>query len=202
MEKQLKKWGVFGAVCIAILASLAYTYNIVVPLNEEVNSLKAELLDKEQEYSRLNSKLVEMQNRLNQMTNTSSDVPKKLFFPLESDFDNESLFFTLYSDVIDLAKQSNIKIRSIDYKYNPANDPFVSKGGKDNYFVCDLEMKLISNYKDLRNFVELLYQYPHYIKFMKLTVSPYKTDKRILLSDFTIRLYSHTDVEKPKGKDL
>lgn len=202
MEKQLKKWGVFGAVCIAIFVSLVYTYQTVVPLNDEVNSLKADLLEQEQKYSRLNNKLVEMQNRLNQMSSTSTDIPKKLFFPQESDFDNESLFFTLYSDVIDYAKRCNIKIRSIDYKYNPANDPFVSKGGRDNYFVCDLEMKLISNYKDLRNFIEELYKYPNYIKFMKLTVTPYKTDKRVLLSDFTIRLYSHTDVEKPRNTDL
>lgn len=202
MEKKYMKWMPFALVVAAIIGAMVYTVQTVTPLYEQVETLKIDVSDKQDELSKAKAKLASMRETQKQMSNASVDVPKKLFFPQESDFDQESLFFTLYSDIIDLAKQANIKIRSIDYKYNPPSDPFVSKGGKDNYFVCDLDMKLISNYKDLRNFVEMLYQYPHYIKFMNLSVKPYKTDKRVLLSDFTIRLYSHTDVEKPKGKSL
>ncbi len=196
MEKYQKY---IPAIIAAVLIGVALfgSYTTVQPLitkqaelTEQYDSVQAKLKDAE-------NRLAVVNDKLKQLKNSSVDSSKKIYYPTEADVDKESLFFTLYTDMIDIAKQNNIKIRSIDYKYYPSDDPFVTQGGKENYFVCDLDMKLISNYRDLRSFIEALFQYSYYVKFNKINIEPYKTDKRILLSDFSIRLYAHTDIEKP-----
>lgn len=173
------------------------SYSVLNPLIIKKNEIVVQYEEIQGKLQTAEKKLAVVNEKLKQLKNTNIENTKKVYYPTESDVDKEGLFFTLYTDVIDIAKQNNIKIRSIDYKYYPKDDPFVSKGGKENYFVCDLDMNLISNYKDLRNFVEALFQYSYYIKFNKINIVPYQTDKRILLSNLSIRLYSHTDIEKP-----
>ena len=182
--------GVIGAVAFG-------SYSTLTPLVEKKNSMEASYEKIQSDLKKAETSLININKKLQQMKTTSVETSKKIYYPTEADLDKESLFFTLYTDIIDVAKQNNIKIRSIDYNYYPKNDPFVTEGGRENYFVCDLDMKLVSNYKELRNFVEALFQYPYYVKFNNLSVQPYKTDKKILLSDFSIRLYAHTDIEKP-----
>ncbi len=173
------------------------SYSVLNPLIIKKNEMVIQDEEIQGKLQTAEKKLAVVNEKLKQLKNTNIKDTKKVYYPSEADIDKEGLFFTLYTDVIDIAKQNNIKIRSIDYKYYPKDDPFVSKGGKENYFVCDLDMNLISNYKDLRNFVEALFQYSYYIKFNKINIVPYQTDKRILLSNLSIRLYSHTDIEKP-----
>lgn len=196
MEKY-QKYLPTAIVAALIAIALFMSYSTISPLitkkievTEQYEAVQAKLKDAEE-------KLAVVNEKLKQLKETSIDNSKKIYYPTEADIDKESLFFTLYTDMIDIAKQNNIKIRSIDYKYYPSDDPFVSQGGKENYFVCDLDMKLISNYRDLRNFLEALFQYSYYLKFNKISIVPHQTDKRILLSDFSVRLYAHTDIEKP-----
>ena len=59
---------------------------------------------------------------------------------------------------------NSIKIKSIDYKYNPETDVFVTMGGKDAYFVCDLNLELVTNYVNMGKLLENIQQYPYYIK--------------------------------------
>ncbi len=196
MEKY-QKW-IPAIIAVALIAGVTLgSINIVTPLvtknteiTEQYEKVQADLQNAEKRLATVNEKL-------KQLKNTSVENTKKVYYPTDADVDKESLFFTLYTDMIDIAKQNNIKIRSIDYKYYPSDDPFVMQGGQDNYFVCDLDMRLISNYKDLRNFIEALFQYSYYMKFNNISIEPHQTDKRILLSDFSVRLYAHTDIEKP-----
>ena len=106
---------------------------------------------------------------------------------------NDTLFFTLYNDVIEMIHANSIKIKSIDYNYNPKGDKFV-QSGKD-YFVCDVNVELVSNYTNLGKLIQELYQYPYYIKINELNVKPYSKDKKILISDLSLRLYAHTEPE-------
>lgn len=182
---------------VLIFAAIIGSYQTVWPLYEGNKTLQEELADAEAAYTKAEKDYNERKQKAERMNTQRTEVVKKIYAPAESDLDKDSLFFNLYTDVIDIAKQNGIKIRSIDYNYYPATDNFVALGGKDNYFVCDLDMKLISNYTQLRNFVETLFQYPFYVKFNKLVVEPYKLDKKVLMTDFSLRLYARTDIEKP-----
>ena len=124
---------------------------------------------------------INIKNKLNALQNTTQTAQKKIFAPIEGELgnDNDSLFFTLYNDVLEMLHTNSIKIKSIDYKYNPKNDEFV-KSGKD-YFVCDVNVELVSNYTNLGKLIQELYQYPYYIKINELLVKPYPKDKKILI---------------------
>lgn len=182
---------------VLLLATVIGSVQRLVPMYEENVVLQDDLYTVEANYQKAIKDRDKKKEKAELMKTSRVEAAKKIYAPSESDLDKDSLFFTLYTDVIDLAKQNGMKIRSIDYNYYPSTDVFVSEGGKDNYFVCDLDMKLISNYTQLRNFIETLFQYPFYVKFNKLVINPYKSDKRVLMTDFSLRLYSRTDMEKP-----
>ena len=204
MSKLEKSFPLIVAAGI-IAGSIGFAYNQIVPQVETKESLVSTLEQKEQELKNTQTKLNNILKKVNEMKEQlNADVAKKIYYPSEADLGQESVGFFLYSEVIALAKENNIKIRSIEPDYNVKNDPFLEQGGRSNYYVCDLNMKLISNYKDLRNFIEALYQYEYYLKFNDIEITPYETDKKILLTDFSVRLYSHTDIEKelPPTNDL
>ncbi len=84
----------------------------------------------------------------------------------------------------------------MEYKYNPEGDAFV-KFGQDVYFVCDINMELVSNYTNLGKLIQDIVQYPYYIKINRIQVHPYEKDKKILISDVSLRLYAHTAPVEP-----
>lgn len=126
--------------------------------------------------------------------NVSSEAQKKIYSPIESDLGNDTLFFTLYSDFIEMIHANSIKIKSIDYKYNPEDDEFVAS--EKDYFVFDVNVELVSNYTNLGKLIENIYQYPYYLKINSLDVKPYNKDKKILISNLSVRLYAHTEPEQ------
>ena len=169
-------------------------FKIVGPKVEEVNTLKSDIENKKQELEGLQNKLNIVKAKIKRIKNSISTSQKKIYSPIESDLGNETLFFTLYNDVIEMIHANSVKIKSIDYTYNPETDSFV-KFGKDVYFVCDVNMELVSNYVNLGKFIQDIYQYPYYIKINEMEVKPYEKDKKILITTLSLRLYAHTEPE-------
>lgn len=193
MEKYRKYYGVM-AFCAAVLVLLFAVFKIVGPKVEEVNTLKSDIENKKQELEGLQNKLNIVKAKIKRIKNSISTSQKKIYSPIESDLGNETLFFTLYNDVIEMIHANSVKIKSIDYTYNPETDSFV-KFGKDVYFVCDVNMELVSNYVNLGKFIQDIYQYPYYIKINEMEVKPYEKDKKILITTLSLRLYAHTEPE-------
>ena len=193
MEKYRKYYGVM-AFAAAVLLLFFGIYKIVGPKVEEVNTLKSDIESKQQELDGLQNKLNIVKAKIKKIKNSISTSQKKIYSPVESDLGNETLFFTLYNDVIEMIHANSVKIKSIDYTYNPETDAFV-KFGKDVYFVCDVNMELVSNYVNLGKFIQDIYQYPYYIKINEMEVKPYEKDKKILITTLSLRLYAHTEPE-------
>ena len=191
MEKYRKYYGVM-AFCAAVLVLFFAVFKIVGPKVEEVNTLKSDIESKQQELDGLQNKLNIVKAKIMKIKISISTSQKKIYSPIESDLGNETLFFTLYNDVIEMIHANSVKIKSIDYTYNPETDSFV-KFGKDVYFVCDME--LVSNYVNLGKFIQDIYQYPYYIKINEMEVKPYEKDKKILITTLSLRLYAHTEPE-------
>lgn len=114
---------------------------------------------------------------------------KKIYKPEISSGEAESSFAVLLDDLIDMAKYNGIKIYSIKYDYNPAEDDFV-KNAASQYNVCLLNMQLVSDYTDLESFLKELYKYPYLINIDKLEITPYPKDKKIILSVLQLKLYA------------
>lgn len=161
----------------------------------DMGRLNDELEKKEKTY---NTKLTEKRNverKLAQIKTSNATVQKKIYSPVDSDLGNDTLFFTMYNDVIEMIHANSIKIKSMEYSYNPESDVFV-KFSKDMYFVCETNLELVSNYTNLGKFIQDLIQYPYYIRIKSIDVKPYAKDKKILISNVKLRLYAHTMPEE------
>ena len=200
MDKYKRYYGVIS-FCIAIAVIIVVGVLLIQPKIAETKSLESTIAEKQAKAEDLQHKLNIVQAKIKKIKNSITSSQKKIYSPIEADLGNETLFFTLYNDVIEMLHANSIKIKSIDYTYNPSTDAFV-KFGKDVYFVCDVKMELVSNYVNLGKLIQDLYQYPYYIKINDLEVKPYDKDKKILLSTLSVRLYAHTAPEDTTEIDV
>ena len=179
----------------AIIALFVVIYLIIAPKVQTMNNNYSQIAQQQDELEKKKQEQLNVMNKLKKLRDSIMNSQKKIYSPVESDLGNDTLFFTLYNDVIEMLHANSIKIRSIDYTYNPETDEFV-KFGKDVYFVCDVNMEIVSNYVNLGKLIQDLYQYPYYIRINEIEVNPYAKDKKILVSHLSLRLYAHTSPEE------
>ena len=200
MEKYRRYYGVMAFVGAALLL-IFVSYKMVVPKITELTTLTTTINSKQKEVSDLEQKLNIVKTKIKKIKDSIIGSQKKIYYPVESDLGNDTLFFTLYNDVIEMVHANSVKIKSIDYASNPESDEFV-RFGKDIYFVCDVNMEIVSNYINLGKLIQDIYQYPYYIRINSLSVKPYEKDKKILLSNLSLRLYAHTAPEEQNSSAL
>ena len=194
MEQYRRYYGILiFAASVIVLLMLAY--NVITPKINSLTTVNSQIEKKQTLFNKKQSELNIVKNKIKKIRDSITGSQKKIYSPIESDIGNDTLFFTLYNDVIEMVHANSIKIKAIDYTYNPETDAFV-EFGKDIYFVCDINMELVSNYVNLGKLIQDIYQYPYYIKINELNVKPYSKDKKILLSNLSLRLYAHTEPEK------
>ena len=192
MNNMKRYFGLIGFIIVLFLC-IAISYATIAPKMSDFETLKNKKDTKEKELKRTNEEAENVRKKIEEVKDANVDVQKKLYLPVESDLGNDTLFFTLYSDFIEMIHANSIKIKAIDYKYNPEDDPFVTSG-KD-YFVFDVNVELVSNYTNLGKLIQDIYQYPYFLKINSLIVKPYNKDKKILISNLSVRLYAHTESE-------
>lgn len=123
------------------------------------------------------------------------DMTKKIYQPNGAATDSESTFALLLDDVIEITRKNHIKTHSIQSTLDPEDDPFI-KGDKAHFSANKLDMKMISDYTDFKGFLEDLYKYPYLLNVNSIEVFPYSKNKRILLINLTITLYSNKSAEE------
>ena len=194
MDKYSRYYGILTFAFIVFVAGFIGYNRLSVSLSD-LNSVNSQVEQKEKEYNlKLEQKKV-VERKLSQMKTQVTSVQKKIYAPADYDLGNDTLFFTLYNDLIEMVHSNSIKIKSMEYLYNPENDAFV-KFSKDLYFVCEVNMELVSNYTNLGKFIQNVVQYPYYMRIMSLNVTPYAKDKKILLTNVCVRLYAKTSPEE------
>ncbi len=199
MDKYKRYYGVIG-FCIAIIILILGYVRLISPKVTMLKDLEAGNEQKQEKISNLENKTTIVRQKIKKLKDSISASQKKIYSPIETDLGNETLFFTLYNDVIEMIHANSVKIKAIDYTYNPETDAFV-KFGKDIYFVCDVNMELVSNYVNLGKLIQDLYQYPYYIKINEIEVKPYQKDKKILITNLSLRLYAHTEPDETTNVD-
>ncbi|MBQ3311909.1 type 4a pilus biogenesis protein PilO [bacterium] len=127
-----------------------------------------------------------------QKMNVEDVFTKKIYKATGIVTDAESTFSVLLDDFIEIARKNHIKIYSIKPMMNPKEDVFVSGDGA-NYSVNKMDMKIVSNYSDFENFISDLFKYPYLINLNSIEIYPYEKDKRVLLINLTITMYSYRD---------
>ena len=114
---------------------------------------------------------------------------KAFYKPIESGLDNEAVIAGEFAEILQLIRANQIKVRSIKYDYNPGDDKFV-QGDSSKYNVARLNMEMIGNYTNYDNFLRELYKHEHFLDIQSVEIVPYRKDKRILLINFKLKLYS------------
>lgn len=190
MDKYKRYYGIF--ILVASVAILAYASTMIVaPKIEELNSTAEKIVRNQKTLEDKQNSLKIVKEKIKKIQNSIANSQKDIYSPTESDLGNDGLFFNLYNDIIEMLHANSVKIKSISYTYNPAEDKFVGFG-KDVYFVCDVNIDTASDFVSLGKLVQDIYQYPYYIKINKIDIKPYERNKKILLSNISLRLYAHT----------
>ncbi len=94
-----------------------------------------------------------------------------------------------FTEILELIRANQIKVRTIKYEYDPQDDAFV-KGAGGKYKSARLNMEMISNYTNYSNFLKELYKHDHFLDIQSVEIVPYKKNKQILLINFKLKLYS------------
>lgn len=150
-------------------------------LGKEIQSKQVELADSQRKLETLKAAEEEKMS--------TSQQTKKIYKPETTGVDAESSFSVLLEDVIEMAKYNQVKVYSVSYVYNPPEDEFV-KGASSTYNVCQLNMQLVADYRDLQTFLEDIYKYPYLVTLDKIEMAPYMKDKKILLINLQLKMYS------------
>lgn len=110
--------------------------------------------------------------------------------------DQMSSFGVMFEDVIQSAKYNGLKLRSISYNLSPAGDVIAANLSGD-YNSCAIKMQLIGNYMQFRSYFQDIYNYPYLINLDKVSITPYAANKKILIADVTVIIYStKNDLQK------
>ncbi|MBP3923790.1 hypothetical protein J6E39_00935 [bacterium] len=122
----------------------------------------------------------------------SENLLKAFFKPDETGLDSETAMGLEFGEILSSIKQNKIKTRSVKYDYDPADDNFVKNVG-NLYHACKVDMELIGSYRNLENFLRDLYKHPHFLEISKIEIIPYNKNKRILIANMQIKLYTQKD---------
>lgn len=147
--------------------------------------MKAKIIERDD----LIQKLESHKQAEEQKAKTQVNLIKQIYKPANGSSDAESACAEMFDMVIEYARYNGIKTRSIEYVYNPPEDPFV-KGASAKYNVCQLNLQMVGEYGDFENFLKELYKYPYLIGFSKIEIKPYDKNKKILVINLELRLYS------------
>ena len=190
-EKYKKYYGIMLFAGVVLVTLLISVYFVFMPKSTEIQDLNSNLESSNLKLEKLKKDIEVINAKKARLKNNLNKAQKRVYAPEESDLGNDTLFFTVYKDLLEMLNLNSIRVKNIEYTYNPENDSFV-KNGAGNYFVCQVDMDLISNYENLGKFLESIYSYPYYIKMDNVEVTPYEKDKTILMSKISLNLYSKT----------
>ena len=170
-------------VCIALGG-----YFIYPQANNAIN-LYQEVQNKTQSVATLESQIQDLKRKKEQYEQQEKKATKPIFKNELEVTDQMSSFGVMFEDVIQSAKYNGLKLRSISYNTAPANDPVYANIGTD-YNTCAIKMQLIGNYSQFSSYFQDIYNYPYLINLDKISIKPYEKNKKILIADVVVNIYS------------
>ena len=184
-------------MCIAlILVCVGLGLYLLIPkIDAAMKSYKA-VEAKTQEVESLKQQVADLKAKKEQYERSEKTTTKPVYKNELETTDEMSSFGVMFEDVIQSAKYNGLKLRSISYDTKPAKD-LIQKNMATEYNVCAITMQLIGNYMQFRSYFQDIYNYPYLINLDKVEIVPYENNKKILIANVTVTLYS-SKTEKQK----
>ena len=115
---------------------------------------------------------------------------KKIFAP-EGGFGVDASFAPLFDNMLTIAKNSGLTIRSVDYNYAPEKDPvFAAK--IDGINVCEFSATIVGKYSEIQTFLKAMLSEYYLVNMAELEIISWQRDKSILIANIKLRFYTRT----------
>lgn len=173
---------------ILVLCLVLGLYFIIPKINTAVSTYQ-EVQSKTQTVEATKQQIAELKNKKEQYEKEERVSTKPVYKNELATPDQMSSFGVMFEDVIQSAKYNGLKLRSISYDTAPAQD-VIQTNMSSEYNVCAISMQLIGNYMQFRSYFQDIYNYPYLINLDKISIKPYEKNKKILIADISVILYS------------
>lgn len=150
---------------------------------------KVEKTTKEAKFSQLKAAKERQENQVEVKKTTKSG--KVIYEVLGQQFSAEASFGIMFENVLSNITGNGVRIRSIDYNYNPQNDK-VMQTNAPGYNACELSFTTVASYSQLQNFFKSIAKENYLTNIYEVYIEPYDKDKTILIAKFKVRLYTKT----------
>jgi len=180
------------AVLILIIAGIAYLAPKIYENYQSISSLESDIAQKTETVQQKQEKLDQYKKQEaenERKEKESANAGKPFYKPIDSGLDTEAVIAGEFAEILQLIRANKIKVRSIKYDYDPADDAFV-QGAAAKYNVARLNMEMVANYSNYDNFLKELYKHDHFIDIQSAEIVPYRKNKRVLLINFKMKLYA------------
>lgn len=186
----MKKYRDLIIYSIFLILILGFGIAKIAPLVSSFFDLHNQVVSKRTEVQDVERQVQQIRQTQAADANAQAQSPDKdIYKPSEAGEDTETSFTVIFDDVINMAKYNGVKIYSIEYAYDPTDDPFVA-GAPDKFHACQLTMDLVADYNDLEGFLKEIYKYPYLVNFNSIKIVPYQKNKKLLLVEVALTLYS------------
>lgn len=182
------------AIVILVLAIAAVIWMIVktVPEVQRIMQIQNDQKTQSSALADAERKLADLKAEALKQEAEDADIAKLFFRPITEGLDAEAAISDEFTEILQIIRDNRIKVRSVDYEYDPKDDNFV-KFIPFKYHVCRISAEMIANYSSLANFLREVYKHEHFLDIEKIEISPYNKNKRILLVNVVIKLYAQKD---------
>ncbi len=193
-NKQLQQF--LLPIVILVLAFFAFVFYIpkVFTNLRNYNSVTADMKAKQEQVNQEQAKLDSLRSAEAAVDKKESDASKsdKPFYkPVMAGFDSEAAIAGEFSEILQLVRANQIKIRSIKYEYDQdVKDDAFAQNAADKYNVARLNIEMIANYSNYDNFLKELYKHEHFLDIQQVEIVPYKKNKKVLLINCKVKLYA------------
>ena len=151
MNKKNQQY-VLACFVVAIIVCIALMYVFIQPAFLAYDEESKSKVSTEKELKKLSERAEkEKQRRAEEELNLKSI--KQIFeSEVNGESDGLSAYGSMFDDIIKLAQQNNLFIRSIEYDTKPA-DSSIYTDFSDQYNVCKLKFFFVGKYPNLRTFL-------------------------------------------------
>lgn len=189
-NEKLKAFLIPIMLIVVTIAGVCYLAPQIFTNVQTIMATKQEIVNKTTTLQEKQARLEELKKKeQEQESQENANVGKPFYKPIEAGMDTEAVIAGEFAEVLQLVRANKIKVRSIKYDYDPQDDNFV-QGAKDKYNVARLNMEMIGDYASYDNFLKEMYKHEHFLDLQSVEIVPYKKNKKILLINFKVKLYS------------
>ena len=191
--KKYKEYAMKFKVALGILVAGLVIFIVLIT---QITPLVQKNLDAQKEYKQATEKLSDLERKLENLkketqrkTTQKENLTKAIFKPSIEGLDAEAAIAKEFGEILQILRENKLKTRALRYDYDPQDDNFV-KNAASKYHVCRITADMIATYSNFENFLRDLYKHEHFLEISKIEIVPYQKNKRILLINAEIKLYS------------